>query len=109
MQVEEEASMSKTLRLALAVFVLCTIGGWTGIAVAQAPEQNLEQGEMTTAELLTLMDKDRNGKISRQEFMDFMSAEFDRLDVNKDGELDPDELKNLLHRVGHNAGYQGAR
>jgi Ca2+-binding EF-hand superfamily protein len=38
------------------------------------------------------MDTDKNGKVSKQEFMAFMSAEFDRLDKNKDGELDVSEL-----------------
>jgi Ca2+-binding EF-hand superfamily protein len=38
------------------------------------------------------MDRDQNGKVSRQEFMSFMEAEFQRLDVNKDGELDVKEL-----------------
>ena len=31
-------------------------------------------------------------KISKQEFMSFMEAEFDRLDKDKSGELDPKEL-----------------
>jgi hypothetical protein len=43
-------------------------------------------------QLLLLMDTDKNGKLSKQEFMSFMLAEFDRLDVNKDGELDVKEL-----------------
>ena len=43
-------------------------------------------------ELLLLMDTDKNGKISRQEYMQFMQAEFNRLDVDKSGELDPKEL-----------------
>jgi Ca2+-binding EF-hand superfamily protein len=37
----------------------------------------------------------KNGKISKQEFMTFMEAEFKRLDKNKDGELDVKELKRL--------------
>ena len=44
-------------------------------------------------ELLLLMDTDKNGKISKKEWMDFMSAEFDRLDKNKSGELDPKQLE----------------
>ena len=40
-----------------------------------------------TKRLLLLMDQDRNGKISKQEFMAFMAAEFARLDTNKDNEL----------------------
>ena len=43
-------------------------------------------------ELLALMDTDKNGKISKQEWMKFMEAEFDRLDKNKKGEVDPKEL-----------------
>ena len=43
-------------------------------------------------ELLLLMDTDKNGKISKQEWMTFMEAEFDRLDKNKSGELDSKEL-----------------
>ena len=38
------------------------------------------------------MDTDKDGKISRKEFMNFMAAEFDRLDTDKNGELDPKEL-----------------
>jgi Ca2+-binding EF-hand superfamily protein len=44
-------------------------------------------------ELLLLMDTDKNGKISKQEWMKFMEAEFDRLDNDKSGELG---LKELL-------------
>jgi Ca2+-binding EF-hand superfamily protein len=39
------------------------------------------------------MDTDQNGKISKQEWMKFMEAEFERLDKNKTGELDVKELK----------------
>ncbi len=46
-------------------------------------------------QLLKLMDKDRNGKVSREEFMKFMNEEFDRLDINKDGEPDVNELAAL--------------
>ena len=43
-------------------------------------------------EMLLLMDTDKSGKISKDEWMKFMSAEFDRLDKDKSGELDPKEL-----------------
>jgi Ca2+-binding EF-hand superfamily protein len=48
--------------------------------------------EEHTKELLLLMDTDKNGKVSKKEWMKFMEAEFDRLDKNKTGELDPQEL-----------------
>jgi hypothetical protein len=49
-------------------------------------------GEPEVKALLLLMDTDQNGKVSRQEFMSFMQKEFDRLDRDKNGELDPKEL-----------------
>lgn len=61
---------------------------------AAAPQP--DKSALATAnvkELLFLMDTDKNGKISKQEWMNFMSAEFDRLDADKSGELDPKELQ----------------
>jgi Ca2+-binding EF-hand superfamily protein len=49
-------------------------------------------GENDVKQLLLLMDTNKNGKVSKQEFMQFMEAEFDRLDKDKSGELDPKEL-----------------
>jgi Ca2+-binding EF-hand superfamily protein len=42
-----------------------------------------------------------NGKISREEYMRFMTAEFDRLDKDKNGELDVKELTQSAFRVTH--------
>ena len=53
---------------------------------------NVLAGEASAKQLLLLMDTDKSGKVSKQEFMAYMEAEFDRLDVNKDGELDVKEL-----------------
>ncbi len=66
-------------------------------ALAASPE-NVNAGLTEVKQLLKLMDTDQNGKVSKQEFMNFMSAEFDRLDVNKDGELDLKELSQLHMR-----------
>jgi hypothetical protein len=69
------------------------------VLVAQEPanqnaqrEKNLAAGEREAKQLLLLMDHDQSGKVSRQEFMSFMEAEFERMDINKDGELDIKEL-----------------
>jgi Ca2+-binding EF-hand superfamily protein len=55
-------------------------------------EKNLETGEAEAKRMLILMDRDKNGRVSKQEFMAFMEAEFERMDVNRDGELDVKEL-----------------
>jgi hypothetical protein len=46
-------------------------------------------------QLIRMMDKDMNGVVSKQEFMDFMSQTFDRLDINRSGTLEPREVRPL--------------
>lgn len=55
-------------------------------------EKKVSEGEAFAKQLLLLMDRDKNGKVSREEFMAFMEAEFERMDINKDGQLDVKEL-----------------
>ena len=62
------------------------------------PQENLVAAEDYTRKLLLLMDTDKSGKISKKEFMSFMEKEFERLDINHDGELDVDELTRLQVR-----------
>jgi len=79
----------------------------SGIAVAQTTanvpkvQDKLAIGENEVKQLLLLMDTDKNGKISKQEYMTFMEAEFSRLDTNHNGELDVKELTTSKLRVSH--------
>jgi hypothetical protein len=89
--------------LALAAATLVASGTWVGTALARevapyrAPDK-LALGEDEVKQLLLLMDQDKNGKISEQEFMTFMQAEFKRLDKDKSGELDVKELRQSQFR-----------
>jgi hypothetical protein len=56
------------------------------------PPSKLVLGDADVKDLLLLMDTDKNGKISKTEWMNFMSAEFDRLDTDHSGELDVHEI-----------------
>lgn len=91
----------RTKRILLVlVFASLVEGGALVVAVLaqkvdkSAPKQQrtLALGEDDVKQLVVLMDTDKSGKISRQEFMNFMAAEFDRLDKDKSGELDVKEL-----------------
>ena len=74
-------------------------------APAIAPSsQKVAAGETEAKRLLLLMDTDKSGKVSRAEFMSFMSAEFDRLDINHDGELDVNELEQSQLVTAHRGG-----
>jgi Ca2+-binding EF-hand superfamily protein len=59
----------------------------------------LALGEAEVRQLLPLMDTDKNGRISKQEYMAFMEAEFERLDADKSGQLDTKELTQSSLRV----------
>ena len=90
----------------VAISVLVMICFVLGIAVAQKaatpkPQDKLALGEPDVKELLLLIDTDKSGKISKQEWMRFMEAEFDRLDKDKKGQLDAKELTQSKLRVSH--------
>lgn len=91
--------------IALVMVFVALLATWAmlGTAFAQkAPPKNADKlalGEDEVKQLLSLMDTDKNGKISREEYMKFMAAEFDRLDTDKSGELDVKELTKTQLRV----------
>jgi hypothetical protein len=77
-------------------------GASQSVVTPQSP--NVAAGEAEAKKLLLLMDTDKSGTVSKQEFMAFMSAEFDRLDVNKDGMLDVKELEQSQLVTAHRGG-----
>ncbi len=79
----------------------------TAMAADKPKADKLALGEEEVKQLLLLMDTDKNGKISKEEFMQFMAAEFDRLDKDKSGELDPKELTQSRIRVTRHGGPIG--
>ncbi|MGO9261937.1 MAG: hypothetical protein ACLQU1_37385 [Bryobacteraceae bacterium] len=93
--------------VAMVIVALCATGVIIGTISAQNPGisphplDKMALAEDEVKQLLLLMDTDKNGRISRQEFMSFMEAEFDRLDKDKNGELDVKELAQSRFRVSH--------
>jgi hypothetical protein len=90
------------------VIIAVLVATWAtlGTAVAQKaavpkPQDKLAIGENEVKQLLLLMDTNKTGKITKQEWMKFMEAEFDRLDKNKSGALDAKELAQSRLRVSH--------
>jgi hypothetical protein len=50
------------------------------------------------------METDARGRVSKEEYMKFMEAEFDRLDRNKTGELDLRQLTRSTVATNHFVG-----
>jgi hypothetical protein len=85
------------LWIVVVMAVLIVTGTMFGTAAAQKasvpkPQNKLAMGEDGVKQLLPLMDGNKNGFVSKQEFMKYMEAEFERLDKNKKGELNVKEL-----------------
>ena len=90
--------MTKTGKL-VTYFAIAIAALTASYAAFGASTHALILGEQQVQQLLRLMDTDRNGRVSKAEFMNFMSQEFDRLDVDHSGELDPQELARSRLRV----------
>jgi len=110
--------MTKTQKVGLFAIVagILLVGGLirTAGAASQAASPNapdftpnskpVAAGETEAKKLLVLMDADKSGTVSKKEFMDFMAAEFDRLDTNRDGVLDVKELEKSQLAATHRGG-----
>jgi len=80
-----------------AITMLVVASTMLGNAAAQKaavpkPQDRLAMGESDVKQLLLLMEPDKQGKISKQEYMKFMEEVFERLDKGKTGELDVKKL-----------------
>jgi hypothetical protein len=99
--------MSKSTNVVLVIVVLAVVVATLALqgplvaqkAAVPKPQDKLALGEPEVMQLLLLMDTDKNGKISKQEWMRFMEAEFDRLDKDKSGDLDVKDLTQSKVRV----------
>ena len=70
-------------------------------ASVRRAQDELAIGEHEVKQLLLLMDTDKKGKVSKQECMKFLEAEFERLDGDKNGELDLKKLTQESSTVTH--------
>jgi len=69
-------------------------------AVPKQPDKTV-LAEDNVKHLLLLMDTDKGGKISKQEWMKFMAMAFDRLDKEKSGELSQEWLRQSTVLAKH--------
>lgn len=89
--------------------VVVATATFLGTAAAQKasvprPQDRLAMGEEHVKQLLLIMETDSHGMISRQQYMKFMEAEFQRLDKNKQGQLDARQLNQSTLSAGRFVG-----
>jgi len=81
----------------------------TGAVTATAAEKTEYERKLAEAadaakQLLLVMDTNKRGKVSKQEWMKFMEDEFDRLDTDRKGQLDIKELSQSRVRYRPSVG-----
>jgi len=83
--------LRKHALVGFAVIALLATGTGIGTALAReastARHDYVAMGEAEIHRLLLLMDEDKSGTVSRQEFTKYMDAEFARLEKDKNGEV----------------------
>jgi Ca2+-binding EF-hand superfamily protein len=84
--------MPKTYSLITLVGMSLVVGAMSTSAFAVSRHAAAGTGQVR------LMDRDRNGKVSKGEFLQYMSHTFHRRDVNKSGQLERHELSPTLLR-----------
>lgn len=89
----------------LAIALLIAGGAMAAADIAPKPQDKFALANQNVKELLLLLDADKNGRISKKEWMAFMEAEFNKLDRDGNGELDQKELiqSKLSVRQGSSA------
>ena len=89
----------KRRNLLIALLLVTTVGGGFAQKDGRRQPNRIVIGIENVKQLLLVMNTDKRGKISKQQWMAFMEAEFDRLDVTKKGELDQTAIKQSMAHV----------
>jgi EF hand len=84
--------MFSTRRLLALVGLTLAVAAVSGDAFAQRYSRRTDAA---ASRLVRSMDADMNGVVSKDEFMNYMSQTFDRLDANKSGTLEPNEVRRM--------------
>jgi EF hand domain-containing protein len=95
---------TNVMLLVLLVVALLALGATKAASFRQdtasvpKPQDNLGIGEDDARQLMLLIGMNKDGKVTKEAWMKFMAAEFDRLDKDKSGTLDVKELaESRLH------------
>lgn len=101
---KQERRLAMTRRYLLIAIVSATVlvgTVWAQKAAIPKQADKVVLAEENVKELLLLMDSDRDGRISKQEWMKFMAMEFDRFDKEKKGELNQEGLRQSTVLAKH--------
>jgi len=82
--------------LLVALFVAIALGAGVSQKAGSKPPDKTTIAIENVKQLLLTMDV-KNGKISKEQWMKFMEAEFDKVDAEKKGEVDQAEIRQSFY------------
>ena len=86
MQLKKAAAASLFALAALTAVPALAAQGTFPSSASEFPDQ------FWTEKMLRVMDKNRDGMVSRQEFLDYMGTQYDMMDAGKKGMLTKDQF-----------------
>jgi hypothetical protein len=89
-----ETAMSMTRKRVALVGMLLVVESVSTAAFA-ASNRTAGAARSDVQQLLRMMDMDKNGTVSKDEFLQFMSETYDSLDVDRSRQLEPKELRRM--------------
>src|SRR5208282_3741222 len=83
----------------------CSCSAASDGLAAKRPSQSTADAKVE--QLVRLMDKDKNGQVSKAEFLQFVAKEFSRIDADRSGGLSREEFsRSHLAKGRHSAEYR---
>jgi hypothetical protein len=80
------------------VILICLLIGLSVLAIDALDRRHeirtQAEAKAKVQELIRLMEKEKNGQVSKAEFMQFMNAEFERVDSDRSGSLIPGQMSH---------------
>jgi Ca2+-binding EF-hand superfamily protein len=86
--------MYEVQKLGAVISIAFAIGSMSTSAFAVS-KRTATAAEADVRALVRMMDRDQNGTVSRDEFLQYMGQVFDRLDVDRSGQLEAAEVRPL--------------
>src|ERR1700678_4181323 len=95
------------MRNVVALIGMALVVGAMPAAAVALSKRTTTAANADVRQLVRMMDTDKNGTVSKDEFMQFMAQKFDRLDLDKSGRLESNELSNAASPFGKRTNATG--